>query len=83
MTISDLNGIILGINDKLAAILEKNKEELIGTSGYDYIEIISFFFIFSSNSIKIRLKSSIIVKHFTKFQPEPSLFVFIFFYLIN
>ena len=38
MVISDLNGNILAINDKLAAIFGKTKEELIGTSGYDYIE---------------------------------------------
>jgi len=38
MVISDLNGNILAINDKLAAIFGKTKESLIGTSGYDCIE---------------------------------------------
>ena len=38
MAISDLNGNILAINDKLAAIFGKTKEDLIGTSGYDHVE---------------------------------------------
>lgn len=37
MTISDKNGKILAINEKLAKNFGKSKEELIGTSGYDYI----------------------------------------------
>ena len=39
MVISDLDGNILEINDKFAAIFGKNKEELIGTYGYDYIDV--------------------------------------------
>ena len=38
MAISNLDGVILAINDKLAKIFGKNTEELIGTSGYDYID---------------------------------------------
>jgi PAS domain S-box-containing protein len=38
MAISDLNGKILAINEKLAQIFGKSKEELIGTLGYDNIE---------------------------------------------
>ena len=38
MALSDLNGKILAINDKLAKIFKKSKEELIGTHGFDNIE---------------------------------------------
>lgn len=39
MAISNLDGVILAINDKLAKIFGKNSEELIGTLGYDYIDV--------------------------------------------
>jgi len=39
MAISDIDGKILQINDKLASIFGKNKEELIGTYGYDHIDV--------------------------------------------
>ena len=38
MAITDLEGKILAINEKLAKIFGKNKEELIGTSGFDNFE---------------------------------------------
>ena len=38
MAISDLDGVILGVNAKFATIFRKSKEELIGTSGYDYVK---------------------------------------------
>ncbi len=38
MAISDINGIILVINKKLANIFQNSKEELIGTSGFNFIE---------------------------------------------
>ena len=38
MAISDLKGKILAINEKLAAIFGKTKEDLIGTSGFDNID---------------------------------------------
>lgn len=38
MVISDLEGKILAINDKLAKIFGKSKEDLIGTYGYDNVE---------------------------------------------
>jgi len=38
MAISNLKGTILAINEKLAAIFGKTKEDLIGTSGYDNID---------------------------------------------
>jgi len=38
MIISDLDGTILAINDKLAQIFGKSREELVGTSGYDNVE---------------------------------------------
>jgi PAS domain S-box-containing protein len=37
MVLSDINGIILAINNQLAHILGKNKKDLIGKSGFDYI----------------------------------------------
>ena len=37
MVLSDLNGIILAVNDKLAMILGKSKEELMGSSGFKHI----------------------------------------------
>jgi len=39
MAISDLDGIILALNNKLAKIFSKKNEELIGTYGYDHIDI--------------------------------------------
>ena len=38
MVISDLEGKILAINEKLAKIFGKSKDELIGTFGYDYVD---------------------------------------------
>ena len=38
MAISDLNGKILVINEKLAKIFGKSKEELIGTLGYENVD---------------------------------------------
>ena len=37
MVLSDLNGKILAINTKLATVLGKPKEELIGAIGFDHI----------------------------------------------
>jgi len=37
MIISDLKGTILAIDEKLAQIFGKSRDELIGTSGYDYV----------------------------------------------
>ena len=34
MVLSDINGAILAINSKLAAVLDKPKDEIIGTSGF-------------------------------------------------
>ena len=34
MALSDINGIILAINSKLAKVLGKPKDELIGKSGF-------------------------------------------------
>jgi len=37
MVLSDMNGVILAINSKLAAVFDKPKDELIGTSGFRHI----------------------------------------------